>query len=140
MIGWYELASICRVYGLPDEQAISQDEAIAISREALRTSYHLSDEELALLLDNGSPYYTCVYYDITDPANPLWKFFFEMPSIYGPDDVLVARIKAVYGKRDDYDQFFRVELNAYTGEVLRTFSLQNLQSLPNTLDTYKDMM
>ena len=137
MFNWYERASVHHTYGLPDEQAIAQDKAIAISREALRSAYQLSDEELVLLIDNGDPYYICVYYDVTDPEKPLWKLFFEMPSVYCSDDALAARVKAVYGKRDDYDRFFKVELNAYTGEVLRTL---NLRSLPDTLEEYIDIM
>ena len=137
-IGMYNMhAARHFTYGLPDDKAITQERAIQLSRAALRSAYQLSGEELSLLIDNGIQYSTEVYYDVTDPAKPLWKFRFTMPTIYDADEAIVARVKGVYGKRDDYDLFYKAEVNAYTGEIVRTLKWAYA---PSTPEEYIDIM
>ena len=137
LLGRNEIVSVAYTYGLPDDKSITREAAVSIARKALKDAYQLTEEELSLLIDNGSSFYINTFYDISDPSKPLWKFLFEMPSIYGADEALAARAKALYGKRDDYDRFFKVELNAYTGEVVRTFAQR---SIPSTLEGEKDIL
>ena len=127
------------VYGLPDENALSREDALARAQAALRAAYPLTDDEWALLFDpaNAEKVYIC--YDVTDPAAPLWKFVFIMPTEYNANADLAARAKAIYGgrDRDTYNLIYRVELNAYTGEVARTLSLK---ALDVTEEAYRDLL
>lgn len=136
---WYELASIDRIYGLPDDRAVPKEAALTAARVALQNTYRLSDDALSLMMDNGIPHHVKSFYDVTDPDRPLWKFFFSMPSIYDLDDALATRAKELfgtkYGAKADCDRFYKVEINAYTGEVVRTL---NMRFMPNTLEGFKD--
>ena len=105
--------------------------------EALSAAYGLSEEELSLLTEGGDLRRPCVFYDVTDPQRPLWKFFFGVPSIYGADETLAARVQAVYGERADYDLFYKAEIDAHTGEVVRTLSLPHM---PDSLEGQIDIL
>ncbi len=137
LLGYTMKAAMLYTYGLPDDKAIPQERALDIAREALRSAYGLSDEELALLFDlKGAFYEPCLFYDVTDPERPLWKFFLSMPSVYDSDDAVVARVKVLYGVDTEYDRFYKAELDARTGEVLRTLSMRYL---PDDLAGYADI-
>lgn len=122
--------SVAYAYGLPDEQAISQDSAMAIACKALIAAYGITDEEWSLLADSGLPFdEPAVFYDVTDPAQPLWRLIFTMPSIYCADDEIAARVKALYGTDMAYNQAYLVEINAYTSSVVRTLAGRTMQEL-----------
>lgn len=57
-----ELLGIC---GLPDDQSISQQQALYIAYRALQEQYGLSDEQLTMIL----PFWT---FAVPDPDNPIW--------------------------------------------------------------------
>ena len=52
----------------------------------------------------------CVYYDVTDSENPIWKFFFNPKSLPW---------RELEGGRDDpqQDLCYKAEIDAHTGEV-----------------------
>lgn len=84
------------VYGLPDEKAISQDAAQAIGYQAILDQFGLDGDVLA------SARVVNVYYDVTDPQKPLWKFFYNtMTDETGPEEA--------WG--------YFVSINAYTEEI-----------------------
>ncbi len=122
--------SIAYTYGLPDDKAISQEEALNIAQDALVSAYHLSDEEVSLLIDNGIPFdEPALFYDVTDPTQPLWKFLFTMPSVYCADDAIAARVKVLYGTNMEHKQYYMVELDAYSGSVIRTLAASSLTDM-----------
>lgn len=127
------------VYALPDENALSQTDALARAQDALRAAYPLTDEEWALLFDPANAEKTYICYDVTNPDAPLWKFVFTMPTEYNANDDLAARAKAIYGQRDrdSYDLIYRVELNAYTGQAVRTLSLN---AIDVTEEAYRELL
>lgn len=53
------------VVGLPDDQAISQQQVLYIAYCALQEQYGLSDEQLTMLL----PFFAFL---VSDPNNPMW--------------------------------------------------------------------
>lgn len=127
------------VYGLPDEKALSREAALARARDALRAAYPLTDEEWALLFDPANAEKAYICYDVTNPDAPLWKFVFIMPTEYNANDDLAARAKAIYGQRDrdSYNLIYRVELNAYTGQAVRTLSLN---AMDVTEEAYRELL
>ena len=127
------------IYGLPDEKALSQTNALARAQDALRAAYPLTDEEWALLFDRANVEKIYICYDVTNPDAPLWKFVFTMPTEYNANDDLAARAKALYGDRDrdSYDLIYRVELNAYTGQAVRTLSLN---AIDVTEEAYRELL
>lgn len=138
LLGYVVTASAYHTYGLPDEKAITQEKALAISREVLQATYSLCEEELSLLFDNGLSFDApAVFYDVSDPERPLWKFVLTMPSVYCSDDQIAQRVKALYGSDTEYDQVYKVELNAYTGEVVRVLSMRYM---PDTLEGYIEQL
>ncbi len=139
MFGPDELAASRFVYGLPDEKALTREDALNQARDALRAAYPLADEEWSLLFDPANEDSTYICYDITTPDAPLWKLVFVMPTQYNANDDLAGRAKEIYGQRDrdDYDLFYKVELNAYTGEVVRTLSLKYLDV---TEEAYREIL
>lgn len=75
---WHNLISLTQfAYGVPDEKAISQEEAFAIAREAALKQgakrNYIDDNKLHAL-----------YYDVTDPARPVWKV--HISTIFGASD------------------------------------------------------
>lgn len=93
------------LYGLPDEKAISQDEALEIARNQLTAAFGLTDEQAAWVDRAG------LFYEVTDSANPLWKITLCISS----DSVEAARET---GLKTNVQ--YRVVIHAYTGEVLET--------------------
>ena len=67
------LAAAQYEYGLPDEKSIPIETAQEIARQELIKSYHL-DPDAIKEMD------VCIFYDITDQENPLWKFLFSFPN------------------------------------------------------------
>ena len=128
---YHEHASAMYKYGLPDEKAISQEQALTLAREALRTAYDLSDEQLELLIEDNTDFNFCVFYDVTDPARPLWKFLLFVPTEghIGVDDAMAARVKKAFGTTGadgayTFNLVYKAEINAYTGETARTLSMK----------------
>lgn len=93
-------------YGLPDEKAISQQAAQETAYRALSQRLNLTE---ALLAYCDHSY---VFYDVTDPANPLWKFTYSAGAHYD----------AVKALGFEPPRYYRVFINAYTGEVTDAFS------------------
>lgn len=78
-------------YGVPDDKAITQDEALAIAGSAIPDGHAAHIEAFSVL------------YETTDPAAPLWK---------------------LTGRDTTHDEAvtWRVFINAYTGDVIETYS------------------
>lgn len=92
-------------YGLPDERSISQEKAIEIAKSQLTTTFGLNDDQAALLGKVG------LFYEVTDPENPLWKVTLRLNNGAGADATAVGlKISCNY----------RVVIHAYTGEVIET--------------------
>ena len=102
-------------YGVPDENALTEAEAQAIVERMLIETFGLSEDEIEFFTHDMH-----IYYDITDPEIPLWKFFARNPNVYSSDEEYVNRVIAYYGDEDHLpDTHYKIELNAYTGEVVR---------------------
>lgn len=85
------------IYGVPDEKALSQAEAETIARKKMR-----EDGVDMAQVEAHSIFY--VNYEITDPANPLWKISW----LYNPTG-------------DHNDQVtYRVLLDAISGDIVDT--------------------
>ena len=80
-------------YGTPSEEKVQYSQALQYARNTLSEVYKLTASEIES--------YNQVYeaYDITDPANPKWKFVFVNPD-------------------DWYGTYYRVHIDANTGEVI----------------------
>lgn len=103
-------------YGLPDEKSISQEEAFAIATQEIVDSLGRAEAEI--------PFYTHkynVYYDVANPERPLWKFFFFMPNEYDMDEAYAKQVIDYYGEDGERLPNLKVELDAYTGEVVQAF-------------------
>jgi len=109
---------LTHAYGLPDDRAISQAEAQAIAEDAIVTQIGRKADEVVFFTHDMT-----VMYDITDPETPLWKFYFEMPSMYDSDTDYAAEVEAYYGTDGERLPNIKVEINAYTGEVVRAFTI-----------------
>lgn len=97
------------VYGLPDEKAISQEEAFQIAcDEALRLGARASD-----LADNTARDAHKFYYDVTDPEHPLWKVHISL--LFGDGDGSHASLPT-----DPWGYF--VKIDAYTGEIVEVIT------------------
>lgn len=64
------LAAAQYEYGVPDEKSISVEIAKEAAYQELIHSYHLKPETIKDMD-------VCIYYDITDELNPIWKFLFS---------------------------------------------------------------
>lgn len=95
------------IYGLPDDKAISQEQAVALARKQLTLDFGLTEDQAALLDRVG------VFYEITDPASPLWKITLRIGE--NRDAATAAALPL--------DAHYRVVLNAYTGQVVEAHSL-----------------
>lgn len=103
----YIIASSSYTYGLPSDKDIKQEEALNIARQSLIQAYDLSNEVLALY-DNIS-----VYFDITNPEEPLWKFLF-LVGLHSDNKFPGGSSAPQWGLQ------YKVEIAARTGEVIRT--------------------
>lgn len=100
------------IYGLPDDKAISQEQATALARRQLTLDFGLTDNQAALLDRVG------VFYEITDPALPLWKITLR---IGANRDVAAAAGLPL-------NAHYRVVLNAYTGQVMESHALTDTET------------
>ncbi len=105
-------------YGLPGEDAIPQAEAVRIATQALTGVMGMAEKEAAVFTT------AYVFYDVTDPAAPLWKVLLA-PGAY--DDATAAHV-SIWQRR-------RVEINALTGEVVaaKAFTILNGDSEAETV-------
>ena len=111
-------AILTYAYGLPDDQAISQSEAQAIAEDAIVTQVGRNADEIMFYTHEFT-----VMYDITDPEIPLWKFYFIKPSVYGSDTDFTSDVASYYGTDSEQLSNIKVEINAYTGELVRAFTI-----------------
>lgn len=109
---------LSHAYGLPDEKAISQADALAIAEDAIVAQIGRKPEEVAFFTHRMT-----VMYDITDPQRPLWKFFFKMPNMYDSDTAFAKSVEAYYGKDGERLPNIKIEIDAYTGELVRAFTI-----------------
>ena len=103
-------------YGIPDESAITQEEAMELAENVLIEVHGRKPEEIRFFT-----YKHDVYYDITNPEEPLWKFFFWMPNEYVADKAYGREVYNYYG--DTRQPNYKVELNAYTGELADAYAM-----------------
>ena len=88
-------------YGLPDEKAIAQQEALDIAKESIQQAFNLTEDETRAYSS------VAVFYDITDEQNPLWKFTFY----FNPE--AAHEIPAI-----DYRLVHKAILHAYSGQII----------------------
>lgn len=101
---WPNLISLTQyAYGTPDEASISQDKAYAIARGVA-----LERGAIQSYVDENRNH--SFYYDVTDPARPLWK----------------VHISVLFGDSDESHPLhptkplgYFVVMDAHTGEVLK---------------------
>lgn len=89
-------------YGLPDEHSLPQSDALEEAKSAIHKAYGTTQEDL---LQYDSIY---MYYDITNPAIPLWRFHFSMQG---------TQAIQTFGNLYDMTNY-RVEIDAKTGEAV----------------------
>lgn len=98
------------LYGLPDENAIDQEQAIAIAKEQLMDAFGLTSEQTALVDKIG------LFYEITDSQNPLWKITLRIGE----------QRDAAQAAGMDLSCCYRIVIHAYSGEVLETHSYTSI--------------
>lgn len=98
----YYIATTRHAYGLPDEKAIPREQAFDLACQAVHAQYRTAVERLK----SGK---VCVYYDVTDPDHPLWKFEIDI-------------LNTALDLNSPY-RFFAA-LDAYTGEIV-TLQVEN---------------
>ena len=96
------IAQSTYIYGLPDENALAQEEAYALARTALMDTYSLPSE----LFEKYRTVY--VYYDVT--STPVWKFFFN------PTTLDAQQIENGYDN-PVFNTCYKAEIDAYTGKA-----------------------
>ena len=114
-------------YGLPDEKAISQAKALELAQKALVDTLGRKEAEIPFFSRKPD-----VYYDVTNPDRPLWKFFFHMPYLFDNSEAM-----AYYGENIRLPNY-KVELDARTGEVVNAFPV-DLKDV-HTLEDWKRTM
>ncbi len=108
------IAAAHYVYGLPDEQVISQEVAFDAAKIAMRERFGYAGEALESF-DRAA-----IYYDVTDIKKPLWRF------VLMPQQRLGMMI-------------YRIEIDAKTGEVSNAEAIKskpfnlNMEELPHYL-------
>ncbi len=98
------IASSTFTYGIPGEQDMKQDDAQTLAIQTILETYDL-DSKIVALYDDIS-----IYFDITNPDVPLWKFLFiarNCEKFPGGYDSEQARLQ------------YKVEINSRTGEVTK---------------------
>jgi hypothetical protein len=114
----YMMAPTMFVYGIPDENALSEKEAQALAEDVLVNELGRKQEELQFFTHKIR-----VFYDITNPEKPLWKFLFSDPHMYEDE----AAVIAYYGKQQkNYPPFYKVEMDAFTGEITKAVPVYRL--------------
>lgn len=111
------LATAAFVYGVPDEAALTQEEALALAERALVEALGRTEAEIKFYTHRMD-----IYYDVTDPEKPRWKFFFRMPNPYDSDEAFGAQVAAYYGQTRPLS--YKVELDARTGVVVKAFGVE----------------
>ncbi len=89
-------------YGLPDEHSLPESDALEAAKSAIHKTYGITQEDL---LKYDSIY---IYYDITNPVTPLWRFHFSMQGTQAIE---------TFGNLYDMTNY-RVEIDAKTGQVV----------------------
>lgn len=97
------IAQSSYIYGIPDENAIAQEDAYARAKAALTQVYDLPAD----LFEKYHHVY--VYYDVT--AAPKWKFFFN------PNEIDEREIEGGWDNPIK-SACYRAEIDAYTGDTL----------------------
>ena len=98
------IVTIERVYGVPDDKAIPQEQAEILAGMAL--TLHLGDA----YLPNRD---VRVDYLVNDPAHPVWVFRFGRI-----DGLSREESKALTINHPEVTSMYNVTMDAYTGEVL----------------------
>lgn len=102
----YVIASSSYTYGLPGNRDMKQADALDLAKRAIMETYSV-DNDVVELYDQ-----LFVYFDITNPSVPLWKFVFQ-PGL-GAYEKFPNRIN-----RDEQNSLrYKVEINSQTGEVM----------------------
>ncbi len=101
------LAACTFTYSLPDENALSQVDALNLAQKALIAAYSLPEDHFAKFSR------VAVSYDVTDEGMPRWKFCFDA------NDLMIDQLEGGFDS-PLVDQCFRAEVNAGTGEILQT--------------------
>ncbi len=101
-------------YGLPDENAISQENAIALAKAQLVSTFGLSEKAVSLFDRIG------LFYETTDPKRPLWKITFKIGAFRDEAQALGIKLSNNY----------RIVLDAYTGDVLETYLVTGYSNTP----------
>lgn len=101
---WEYLLTIERVYGVPDEKTIPQEQAEILAGMAL--TLRLGDA----YLPNRE---VCVDYLVNDPAHPVWVFRFRRIKGLSREER-----KALVISSPEVTPMFNVTVDAYSGEVL----------------------
>ena len=105
------------IYGIPDADAISEDDALQTAFAAWQASG--VDGVKPGILDDRRSYY-CLY-DVSNPDKPVWKVSMQYVYDHIPDQSM------------NFDGFF-VVIDAHTGEILK----QYIQSGPDGMTQYCD--
>ncbi len=112
-------------YGLPGVKDISQKRAFELAIRALQKEYSMAPHIFGLYRE------ICVYFDVTEPEKPLWKFLFNPKSLSWRD---------LEGGRDNplLNLCYKVEIDAHTGEIvnLEEFEFQIGNDLEYELKWY----
>jgi len=100
------LAASQFLYGMPDDQALSQEQVMQIAQNALTDNFGVPQEWLC--------YYdlTCLFYDITNPDQPLWKISITA----------IGNYQAVQSLIDNPYTVYKVEMDARTGAITDEYS------------------
>ncbi|MDR1262733.1 MAG: hypothetical protein LBK46_04495 [Oscillospiraceae bacterium] len=121
-IGYYWLAPASFVYGVPSADAITQDDAKEIADKAILDKFGISADILGLYQN------VRVYYDITSPDTPLWKFLYGTLGVDSYDAL----------PKNQQPILYKVEINAYTSDIVACYEMIRGTQF-QSLDTYKTM-
>ena len=96
------LAAAQYVYGVPDDTVVPQEKAIEIAKTVILNDYDVPKEWLG--------YYDgiCLFYDITNPEQPLWKITMTA----------IGNYKTIHGTIPNPYTIYKVEIDAKTGTVI----------------------
>ncbi|MDR0897125.1 MAG: hypothetical protein LBN04_04640 [Oscillospiraceae bacterium] len=94
------------VYGLPGAEDMAEADALNLAKETLMQTHGLDSEALAQYDDIH------VYFDITNPEVPLWKFVFTS------DKITVSTEEGQY-TTERLLLWYKVEIASRTGEVIK---------------------
>ncbi len=105
------------LYGLPSDKEISEERAREIAQKALRQAYDIPENIFSLYREKT------VYFDVTNPDKPLWKFFYNPKSLDA---------RSLDGGYDNplIDLCYKAEIDARTSEIVMTeeFAFETLGS------------